>query len=192
MFKNLIFSVLLSGFFAGTLCAEPAGNAVPPPEKGPHCRHVADDGDEMPPPPAPKKMSDTDVKMLKTLFLMSNHDLRKLREFIQRLEKLSPEHRRQMAADIEKAVAAKTPEQRKAFEKHMRDRYRKYRGNLLDKYYATLSPEDAEAERKKFLSLSREERREYIATVRAKLGYKPMQRHRGKGDKVPPPPPKED
>ena len=118
--------------------------------------------------------------MLKRLFLMKNEELHRLGEFIRRLEKIPPERRRQMAEDLERAASVKTPEQRRAFEKDMRERFRRERSDLLARYFAALPPEQADAERKKFLSLDRKARRAYIADVRRKLGYEPF----------PPPPPK--
>lgn len=177
--KNLIFPALFSAFWAGTAFADPSAVENPSTKETPHRVSHADE-DHV--PPTPRKMSVEDAKMLKKLFLMSDKELRRLREFIQHLEKMPPEYRRQMAEDLERAAVVKTPEQRKAFEKHMRERFRKNRENLLSRYYATLPPEEADAERKKFLSLSREERREYISQVRETLGYPPLPEKRRRGN----------
>lgn len=131
-------------------------------------------------PPPPRFVSREDVRLLKSLFLMSDEELGRLRGFIQRLEKMPPERRRQMAADLERGASAKTPEQRRAFERDMRERFRRERADLLARYYATLTPEEADAERKKFLSLHHKERRAYIREIRKKLGYEPFPTENGK------------
>lgn len=177
-FRNLILSVVLSLGFSAFVFADAEKTSVPaeaPQDRIPENPEVAD----VPPPPPPV-FSREDARMLKRLFLMKNEELHRLGEFIRRLEKMPPERRRQMAEDLERAASVKTPEQRRAFEKDMRERFRRERSDLLARYFATLPPEQADAERKKFLSLDRKDRRAYIAEVRRKLGYEPF----------PPPPPK--
>ncbi|MBE6401833.1 MAG: hypothetical protein E7037_07425 [Verrucomicrobia bacterium] len=125
-----------------------------------------EDAGQLPPPPM---ISGEDARLLKSLFLMSNAELVRLREFIRRLEQMPPEQRKRMATDLERAAAAKTPEQRRAFAKEMRERFRKERANLLSRYYAELTPEQADAERKKFLAMNPKERRAYIREIRKKM-----------------------
>lgn len=136
--------------------------------------------DDDPTPPPPVAFSKEEALLLKSLFSMSDKDLKRLREFILCVEKTPPEKRRQMARDLERWSADMTPEQRAAKMKEMRERFRKNQENLLVRYYATLPAEQAEAERAKFLSLDHKQRRAYIFEVRKKLGY---------GDLPPPPPP---
>lgn len=154
---------------------EPAQNERVPAEKS--CRNaracriaIADDDLPMPPPGA---FSKEEAQLLKTLFSMSDAELRRLRGFIQFLEKLSPEKKKRMAADFARATSDMSPEERKAYFKEMRERFRRNQENLLERYYATLLPEQADAERKKFLSLGKNERRAYLFDVRKKLGYAP-------------------
>ncbi|MBR6797112.1 MAG: hypothetical protein IKM45_00275 [Opitutales bacterium] len=145
------------------------GNATPScPDcetKPPSTERIAEAG-QLPPPPM---ISGEDARLLKSLFLMSNTELVRLREFIRRLEQMPPEQRKRMATDLERAAAAKTPEQRRAFAKEMRERFRKERANLLSRYYAKLTQEQADAERKKFLSMNPKERRAYIREIRKKM-----------------------
>lgn len=87
---------------------------------------------------------------------------------------MSPERRRQMAADLDRAASEMTAEKRALFEKEMRERFRRSQENLLDRYFSTLSPEQAEIERKKILALDKKARREYLMAVREKLGLAPF------------------
>ncbi len=178
-FRNLIFpAVLLFGFSASSFAEDSKAEAAP--VKCPQ-REISERAEltDVPPPPPPGAFSREDARMIKRLFLMKNEDLQRLGEFIRRLEKMPPERRKQMAEDFERAVSVKTPEQRKAFEKEMRERFHREHSNLLERYFSSLPPEQADVERKKFLSLDRKARRAYLAEVRRKLGY----------GEVPPPPP---
>jgi hypothetical protein len=181
-FRNLIFSVVLSLGVSVFAHADTEGK-LNSAEKS--RAEVADSGvEDIPsPPPSGNAFSREDARLLKRLFLMSNTDLRRLREFIQRLEKMPPHRRKQMADDFERAATVKTPEQRRAFEREMRERFRRERSNLLSRYFDTLPPEQADAERKKFLSLDKKARRAYIAEVRRKLGYEPHPQPSKDGEK---------
>ena len=196
-FSRTVLSGLAFFVCSGTVFAQE--NAVagsPPRERGSHCRVVADDDDA---PPAPPSFSREEAEILRSLFLLTDEQLRRLGMFIRHLERMPPESRRQMAEDLDRASAAQTPEQRKAHVKEMRERFRKNQENLLSRYYATLSPEQADAERKKFLELDRKGRRDYIAGVREKLGLEPLPpcpprrpEHGFHRHAPPPPPPQEE
>lgn len=176
---------------------EPAPDAAPcenPPPPAQHAQPVAPEkncgdapvfaDDELPPPPPPGAFSKEEARLLKSLFTMSETELRRLREFIQHLEKMPPERRRQMAEDLDRASSDMTPEQRKAYLKDVRARFRKNQENLLARYYSTLAPEQANAERKKFLAMNPRERRAYLSEVRKKLGYAPLPPPRERGEKL--------
>ena len=195
-FSRAVLSGLAFSVCAGTVFAqENAAAGTPPRERGSHCRVVADDDA----PPAPPSFSREEAEILRSLFLLSDEQLRRLGMFIRHLERMPPESRRQMAEDLDRASAAQTPEQRKAHMREMRERFRKNQENLLSRYYATLSPEQADAERKKFLELDRKGRRDYIAGVREKLGLEPFPprpprspEHGFHRHAPPPPPPQEE
>lgn len=155
--------------------AENARENAPAPtlEKSSPKKGLLDDCD-MPPPPPPGEFSKEEARLLKSLFTMSDADLRRLRGFILHLEKMPRERRLQMAEDLDRASADMSPEQRKVYLKEVRERFRKNQENLLARYYSTLSPEQAEKEREKFLSLNPKEQREYLSDVRKKLGYAPL------------------
>ena len=179
----LPFAAIFAG--AGTLRAEAtvdeaAGTLPPPPPCAPAvCPEVSeDDADDaaLPPPPPPCAFSREEAQIMRSLFLLSSAQLHRLGEFVRHLEKMSPERRRQMAEDLDRAASEMTPEKRALFEKEMRERFRRSQENLLDRYYSTLSQEQADAERKKFLSLDRKARREYLMAVREKLGLPPFSR----------------
>lgn len=179
--RNLILPVVLSLGFSAFAFADAEKTSGPAPAEAPQGR-VSESSPEVAdvPPPPVGAFSREDARMLKRLFLMKDEELRRLCEFIRRLEKMPPERRKQIAEDFERVASVKTPEQRRAFEKDMRERFHRERSNLLARYFAALPPEQADAERKKFLSLDRKARRTYIAEVRRKLGYEPV-----------PPPPKD-
>ena len=116
----------------------------------------------------PHTMTPDEAQMLKTLFLMSDDELARLRQMISRLEKTPPERRKRMAADLDRAMKA-TPEERRKMMSEAHERFRRAQENLLERHYATLSEKDANAEREKFLKLDREGKRKYIREIRAKL-----------------------
>lgn len=177
-FRNLILPLAAIFACAGTLRAEslppsPDAGTPPPPQERREPGRIALGEDDAPPPP-PCAFSREEAKLMRSLFLLSDAQLHRLGEFIRRLEKMPPERRRQMAEDLERASAEMTPEKRAAYEKEMRERFRRAQENLLERYFSTLPPEQADAERKKFLGLDRKARREYIMGVREKLGLPPL------------------
>lgn len=180
-FRNLIFSAALSLGLSVFAYADAEGKSSP--AEKPRAEVPASVVEDIPPPPSGNAFSREDARLLKRLFLMSDTDLRRLREFIQRLEKMPSHRRKQMADDFERATTVKTPEQRRAFEREMRERFRRDRSNLLSRYFDSLPPEQADAERKKFLSLDKKARRAYIAEVRSRLGYEPQPRAPKDGEK---------
>lgn len=167
----LSFAAIFAG--AGTLRAEtpatPAG--TPPP-----CAPAVIEIELPPPPPPPCAFSREEAQLMRSLFLLSNAQLHRLGEFVRHLEKMSPERRRQMAADLDRAASEMPAEKRALFEKEMRERFRRSQENLLDRYFSTLSPEQADIEREKFLALDKKARREYLMAVREKLGLAPFSR----------------
>lgn len=197
-----VLVVVPAGFLAAEECApQPPSAGVPAPEKKrggdkkafpqKNCRDAVPppDGDDLPPPPG--AFSKEEARLLKSLLSMSDAELKRLRGFIQHLERMPPEKRRQMARDLERAAADMTPEERAAYTKELRERFRKNQENLLARYYATLPQEQADAERKKFLSLDHKGRRLYIFEVRKKLGCPippPPPPEQGGGEKEPPRP----
>ena len=85
--RNLIFVLgLICGFSAFAF-------GIKPP---PHCdrKPVEKDAEaagHFPPPPPAGAISGEDARLLKSLFLMSDAELKRLREFIQHLERIAPE-----------------------------------------------------------------------------------------------------
>lgn len=178
-FRNVILPLAAISVCAGTLRAEslppsPAAGTPPPSQERREPGRIALGEDDVPPPPPPCGFSREEAKLMRSLFLLSDAQLHRLGDFIRRLEKMPRERRRQMAEDLERVSAETTPEKRAAYEKEMRERFRRAQENLLDRYFSTLSPEQADAEREKFLGLDRKARREYIMGVREKLGLPPL------------------
>ena len=179
-FRNAILPLAAIFACAGPLPAESlpsssdAGTPPPPPQERRESCRIALGENDAPPPPPPCAFSKEEAKLMRSLFLLSDAQLHRLGDFIRHLEKMPPERRRKMAEDLERASAEMTPEKRAAYEKEMRERFRRSQENLLERYFSTLSPEQADAERKKFLGLDRKARREYLMGVREKLGLPPV------------------
>lgn len=186
MIKKYIFpAIFLLGILSAGILPAQARHAENPPETGPNrdCK--------TPPPHAPnmKKVSKRELQMLKTLFLMSDKELARMRELITKLERTPEAKRRKMAEDLERATSDDPSVQQK-FMDEMRRRFETRRKNLLERYYATLPEKQAKAEAEAFLKMSRREKFEYMNAIRAKLGMPPP---RKPGDKKqePSPPPKQ-
>lgn len=114
--------------------------------------------------------------MLKTLFLMSDKELARMRELITRLERTPAEKRKKMAEDLDR-MTSDNPDARQKFMEAMQHRFEQRRQNLLERYYATLPEDRAKAEAEAFLKMSRREQFEYMNAVREKLGLPPPRRH---------------
>ncbi|MBR5622480.1 MAG: hypothetical protein IKW49_04775 [Opitutales bacterium] len=182
MIKKYIFPALLLGWLSfGTLSAEPAQ-----PEKVPPAR-AENEKREMPPPPHMRKVSQKEVQMLKTLFLMSDKELARMRELITKLEQTPVAKRRKMAEALERA-GSDNPAEREKLMEEMRHRFESRRKNLLERYYATLPEDKAKAEAEAFLKMTRREQFEYMNTVREKLGL-PTPRRNGERAQSPGPRP---
>ena len=145
----------------------PHGNAAPDTRPG-----FPDS--ELPPPPPPGAFSKEEAGLIKSVFTMSDAELRNLRTLIERLERVPAEQRRRLAADLERASQDMTAEQRENYMKNVRERFRKSQSNLLVRYFSSLSPKQADAERRKFLALDAAGRRRYLAQIREKMGYEPV------------------
>ena len=128
-----------------------------------------------------KKVSRKDIRMLKTLFLMSDKELARMRELITKLERTPEAKRREMAENLERANSD-DPNVRREFMETMRRRFEARRKNLLARYYATLPQEQAKSEAEAFLKMSRHEQFEYIKSVREKLGLPPHPRKEKKAE----------
>lgn len=179
MTKKYIFPALLflGCLSSGILSAEPAHEEKTPPPRTETGKR------EMPPPPRMRKVSQKEVQMLKTLFLMSDKELARMRELITRLEQMPVAKRRKMAEALERA-GSDNPAEREKLMEEMRHRFEARRKNLLERYYATLPEDKAKAEAEAFLKMSRREQFEYMNAVRKKLGLPSPRRN---GERIPEP-----
>ncbi len=187
-------------------------------------------GPESPRPPAEPVTRERRGQMeavihLHRLLSMSDEQLARSRQLIEKVEKLSPAERESLRTRLNEMRHA-TPEQREAFAAELRGRLgvsgeevrMKEPGkpakpgepkppeggprgpvrNLLDKHFATMPPDQAKAEREKFLALPREEKIAYLSALREKYGLGPKpdgkpgspDRPRGPEGDAPPPPAK--
>ncbi len=177
--KNLTLTAILAFIFA---------NAVPA-----FCQENHEENDAPPPPNSqkspknpqkqtPKKPSKEELEMMKSLFSMSNEQLTRVRETIERLERTPLQKRKEMAEDLEKANSD-DPAVRQKFMEEMRERFERDINNLLSRYYASLPEDQAKTEAEAFLKMSKNEKREYVMKVREKLGMKNPQREmRGRNE----------
>ncbi len=182
MIKKYIFpALLLLGLTPfGMLFAEPAPEEKTPPPRA--------ESDKREMPPRMRKVSQKEVQMLKTLFLMSDKELARMRELITKLEQTPVAKRRKMAEALERA-GSDNPAEREKLMEEMRHRFEARRKNLLERYYATLPEDQAKAEAEAFLKMSRREQFEYMSAVRKKLGILPPHRN---GERTPEPAPRPD
>ena len=145
------------------------------------------------------------VGHLHRLLALSDEQLARSRELIVKVEKLSADERAALRKRID-GLRDATPEARAEFSKEMREKlglsaddFRPKDGsgqrapvrNLLDKHFATLTPEQAKAEREKFLAMPREEKLAYLKALREKYGLpehaEPKASGRHAGCESPPP-----
>ena len=131
-------------------------------------------GSDLPAPPPPGAFSKEEAGLIRSVFMMSDSELRTLRTLIERLERIPAEHRRRLAEDLARASSEMTDEQRETYMRDVRNRFRRTQNNLLARHFAELPPDEADAERKKFLALDGAGRRQYLSDVREKMGYAPL------------------
>lgn len=132
------------------------------------------------------------------LLSMNDGQLARSRQVIEKVEKLSPAQRAELRKRLENLRDA-SPADREKLAVEMREKFGisgdefrgkdgkagkppevERRGNLLDKHWATLSPDAAKAEREKFLAMTRDEKVAYIKALREKYGLPPEPEREGK------------
>ena len=142
------------------------------------------------------------VEHMRRLLAMSDAQIGRMRGVLDALEKIPAERRAELRKRLD-ALRRATPAEREVFLKELREKYgifeeRKPRENgrprdggvrnLLDKHFASFpTPEAADAERKRFLAMSREEKFAYIGKLREKYGA--PEEARGERKPAPAPPP---
>lgn len=130
------------------------------------------------------------LEHVRRLLSMSDGQVTRMRAVLDAVEKIPADRRAELRKRIDTLRHA-TPDEREAFLKELREKYGVFEEprapkqsgnpgqtqgrdrvvrNLLEKHFATFAPEAADAERKRFLALPRDEKIEYIRKLREKYG----------------------
>jgi hypothetical protein len=99
------------------------------------------------------------VRTIRQILELPPERLSRIRLALERLERLSPEARADYATRLAKYEQA-SPEDRPKLMKEMRERG--FSSRLLEHHLKTLAPDQANAERARFLALTAEERQDYV------------------------------
>lgn len=109
-----------------------------------------------------------EVQTLRRILELPPERLTRMRSAIEKMERMSPESRREFAANLAKYEAA-TPEERHKLMKEMRERGG-FAARVLEHHFKTLSPEEAKAERARIQAFTPEQRMEFVHKLAEKYG----------------------
>jgi len=109
-----------------------------------------------------------EIQTIRKILELPPERLARMRSAIEKMERMSPESRRDFAANLAKYESA-TPEERHKLMKEMRERGG-FGARVLEHHFKTLSPEEAKAERARIQSLTPEQRMEFIRKLAEKYG----------------------
>lgn len=109
-----------------------------------------------------------DIQTIRKILELPPERLSRMRSAIEKMERMSPESRREFATHLARYEAA-TPEERKKIMKDMRERGG-FGSRVLEHHFKTLSPEEAKAERARIQGLTTEQRLEFIRQLGEKYG----------------------
>jgi hypothetical protein len=109
-----------------------------------------------------------DIQTIRRILELPPERLARIRSAIEKMERMSPESRREFAANLAKYESA-TPEERHKIMKEMRERGG-FGSRVLEYHFKTLTPEEAKAERARLQALTPEQRMEFIRKLAEKHG----------------------
>jgi len=109
-----------------------------------------------------------DIQTIRRILELPPERLARIRSAIEKMERMSPESRRDFAANLAKYETA-TPEERHKMMKEMRERGG-FGSRVLEHHFKTLTPEEAKAERARIQALTPEQRMEFIRKLAEKHG----------------------
>ncbi len=109
-----------------------------------------------------------DIQTMRKVLELPPERLSRLRSAIEKMERMSPESRREFAANLARYEAA-SPEERHKIMKEMRERGG-FGSRVLEHHFKTLSPEEAKAERARIQGLTPEQRMEFVRKLAEKYG----------------------
>jgi len=118
-----------------------------------------------------------DIQTIRRILELPPERLARIRSAIEKMERMSPESRREFAANLAKYETA-TPEERHKIMKEMRERGG-FGSRVLEHHFKTLSPAEAKAERTRIQSLTTEQRMEFLRKLAEKYGPE-IDKERGK------------
>ena len=120
-----------------------------------------------------------EIQTIRKILELPPERLTRMRSAIERMERMSPESRRDFAANLAKYETA-TPEERHKIMKEMRERG-SMGARVLEHHFKTLTPEEAKVERTRIQALTPEQRMEFIRKLSEKYGPE-IAKEKSKGD----------
>ena len=132
------------------------------------------------PAPRPPEGEPTveEIQTIRKILELPPERLQRMRSAIEKIERMSPESRRDFAASLVRYEAA-TTEERHRIMKEMRERGG-FGARVLEHHFKRLSPEEAKAERERLHALTPEQRMEFIRRLAEKYGPE-IAKERAKG-----------
>jgi hypothetical protein len=118
-----------------------------------------------------------EIQTIRKILELPPERLTRMRSAIEKMERMSPESRREFAANLAKYETA-TLEERHKIMKEMRERGG-FGSRVLEYHFKTLSPAEAKAERTRIQSLTTEQRMEFLRKLSEKYGPE-IDKERGK------------
>lgn len=109
-----------------------------------------------------------EIQTIRKILELPPERLARMRSSIEKMERMSPESRRDFAAKLAKYEAATTEERHKIM-KEMRERGG-YGSRVLEHHFKMLTPEEAKAERARIQALTPEQRMEFIRKLAEQYG----------------------
>lgn len=109
-----------------------------------------------------------EIQTIRKILELPPERLTRMRSAIEKMERMSPESRRDFAANLAKYETA-TPEERHKIMKEMRERG-SMGARVLEHHFKTLTPVEAQAERARIQALTPEQRMEFIRKLSEKYG----------------------
>lgn len=122
------------------------------------------------PAPRPPEGEPTveDIQTIRKILELPPERLQRMRSAIEKIERMSPESRRDFAASLVRYEAA-TPDERHRIMKDMRERGG-FGARVLEHHFKRLSPEEAKGERDRIHALTPEQRMEFIRRLAEMYG----------------------
>ena len=122
-----------------------------------------------------------EIQTIRKILELPPERLARMRSAIEKMERMSPESRRDFAANLAKYETATTEERHKIM-KEMRERGG-FGARVLEHHFKMLTPEEAKAERARIQALTPEQRMEFIRKLAEQYGPE-FAKDKAKADKA--------